>query len=124
MPSEELVRAYAQAKRAHELAVEALLPLLVWMALDSVAEVLPGAHALDVCGEFNEDWLPTLRIRRVLDAGGEVLMNVEAGHDDAGVEEVIDTVNVEYLDLLVELTGDAFMGAKTIDRTSAGPSPA
>jgi hypothetical protein len=119
MPSETLVRDDAQAMEAHEQAVRFLVPLVLRMALDSIADVVPGTHVLETYGEFDEDWIRTLRIQRVLDADGGVLVSVEDGHDDADVEDMLDTVNVEYLDLLLHLTGSTFMGAKTIDRTTA-----
>ena len=34
---------------------------------------------------------------------------------DDEVEEMIDAVGIEYLDLLLDLTGDDYMGAKSID---------
>ncbi len=72
------------------------------------------ASELEVLGDFNEDWLPILRIQRVLDADGIVLFDIETGADDQTVEAMIDEVNIEYLDLLLDLTGDDFMGAKPI----------
>ena len=77
-------------------------------------DVLPGASVVEIHGEFNEDWLRTLRVRRVLTADDTVLVDVEDGHDDRQFEEAIDNVNTEYLDLLLDLTGDAYMGASTI----------
>lgn len=35
---------------------------------------------------------------------------------DKSVEDAIDDVNVEYLDLLFDLTGDQFIGSQTIER--------
>lgn len=115
MPSEELVAQYTDALSAHRRAVDELVPLLMQMALQSVADVLPGAHELEVHGELNEDWVPVLRIRRVLDVGAHVLFDVREG-GVREVEDVIDEVNIEYLDLLVDLTGDEFMGSKRIER--------
>lgn len=37
------------------------MPLALRKALDRVAEVLPGASALDVLGRVNEDWIPRSR---------------------------------------------------------------
>jgi hypothetical protein len=36
------------------------------------------------------------------------------GVTDRAVEDAIDSVNIEYLDVLVDLTGDDYMGAVTI----------
>lgn len=93
----------------------ALAALSERLAIETLADVLPGASVIEVRGEFNEDWLRTLRIRRVLSADGAVLFDVEHGHDDPRVEAAIDDVNTEYLDLLLELTGDAHMGPSTIE---------
>lgn len=83
--------------------------------METVADVLPDATLIELHGEFNEDWLRTLRIRRVLSATGEVLFDVAEGHDERRVEDAIDEVNYEYLDLLLDLTGDTFMGNSTIE---------
>jgi hypothetical protein len=84
------------------------------LAIETLVDVLPGAAVVEVQGEFNEDWLRTLRVRRALDADGIVLFDVEQGHDDPRVEAAIDEVNSEYLDLLLDLTGDTHMGASAI----------
>ncbi len=119
MPSEALSHEYERAHNEHQRAVRVLVPLLVRMALENVADVVPGAHELEVLGEINEDWVATLRIQRVLDVNGNALFDVEHGHDDRAVEDTIDEVNIEYLDPLVDLTGDDFMGTKTIDLATA-----
>lgn len=119
MPDMALSTEYDRARNEHRGAVEVLVPLLVRMALASIAEVLPGAHELEVEGRINEDWIPILRIQRVLDDDGRVLFDVGFGHDDRVVEDMIDEVGSEYLDLLLALTGDDYMGAKTIDREMA-----
>jgi hypothetical protein len=85
------------------------------LAIETLIDVLPGATVIEVRGEFNEDWLRTLRIRRVLSGDGTLLFDAEQGHDDSRVEAAIDEVNTEYLDLLLDLTGDTYMGASTIE---------
>src|SRR5690606_3458025 len=85
------------------------------LAIETLIDVLPGAASVEVHGEFNEDWLRTLRVRRVLAAYGEVLFDAEDGHDDPQVEAAIDNVNTEYLDLLLDLTGDTYMGPSAIE---------
>ncbi len=85
------------------------------LAIETLGGVLPGAARVEVQGEFNGDWLRTLRIRRVRSADGTVLYDVKQGHDDPLVEAAIDEVNTEYLDLLLDLTGDAYMGASAIE---------
>ena len=66
-------------------------------------------------GEFNEDRLRTLRVRRVLAGDSKVLFDVEHGHDDPRFEQAIDESNTEYLDLLLDLTGDTYMGSAAIE---------
>lgn len=56
-----------------------------------------------------------MRVRRVLSADGSVLFDVEHGHVDRRVETAIDEVNSEYLDLLLDLTGDTYMGMSAIE---------
>jgi hypothetical protein len=85
------------------------------LAVETLVDVLPGASVIEVHGEFNEDWLRTLRVRRVLGADDIVLFDVEQGHDDPRVEVAIDEVNAEYLDLLLDLTGDSCMGVSAIE---------
>lgn len=122
MPSPELIAAFDAANERHTAAVAELVPLLVEMAVATVADALPGADTLETEGEINEDWAFTLRIQRVLDAGGEALYDVGVGHDDPEVETTIDVVGVDYLDLLVDLTGEDYLGWKTISRVDAGGS--
>lgn len=66
-------------------------------------------------GRVNEDWIPTLRIQLVLDENGRVLFDVAVGHDNRAVEDMIDEVGTEYLDLLLDITGDDYMGPQSID---------
>ena len=116
MPSPSLIEAFDAAQARHSAAVADLVPLLIEVALASVADVLPGATVLETEGEMNEDWLFTLRIQRVLDADGVALYDIAVGHDDPEVENRIDEVGFEYLDLMLDLTGDAYHGRKTVSR--------
>lgn len=116
MPSIEVIEAYREARDRYEVSKRELIPRLVHVAFETVADVVPSTHQLDVLGELNEDWVSTLRIQRVLDAGGSVLFDTRQGHDDRAVEDAIDEVDIEYLDVLIELTGDDYMGRHTIDR--------
>ena len=110
MPEPSLTAAFDAAQQRHTEAVAELAPLLVEMALATVAEVLPDADTLETEGEMNEDLAFTLRIQRVLDADGGVLYDVSSVHDDSGVETTIDEVGVDYLDLLLDITGDDYLG--------------
>lgn len=120
MPEPSLIAAFEAAQRRNTAAAAELVPLLVEMAIATVAEVLPGADALETEGEMNEDWVFTLRIQRVLDAAGEGLYDVSVGHEDSEVETTIDEVGVDYLDLLLDLTGDEYLGRKTMTAAAAG----
>lgn len=122
MPGDSSSAEYERARDEHTRAVQALVLLVVGMALESIDEVLPGAHRLEVLGRINEDSIPTLRIQRVLDVDGRVLFDVAIGHDDRAVEDMIDEVGTEYLDLLLDLTGDDYMGAGSIDLNDAEPT--
>jgi len=116
VPSQSLLEALDAAQHRHSEAVAELVPLLIEVALATVTDVLPGATLLETEGEMNEDWLFRLRIQRVLKADGGVLFDIDLGHDDPEVENRIDEVGFEYLDLLLDLTGDAYLGRKTIER--------
>jgi hypothetical protein len=118
MPSPSLTEAFDAARERHAAAVAALVPLLIEMALATVADLLPAAEVLETEGEMNEDWLFTLRIQKVLDGNGEILYELGTGHD-TDVENTIDTVGFEYLDLLLDLTGDDYLGNGAI-RAPAG----
>jgi hypothetical protein len=114
MPTQELILEYELARGRHATATRELTELLVRMALATLADALPGATSIEAVGEYNEDWIPTLRIQRVLGRDGAVLFDVEVGHVDRGVEDAVDRVNIEYLDTLIDLTGDEHMGPVTI----------
>lgn len=114
MPSPQLEAEYLEARRRHDSALAELVQLVRRMAIETLAEVLTGAFAIDAFGELNVDWVPTLRTRRVLDMGGHVLFDIETGHSDRAVEDAVDIVDIEYLDVLIDLTGDELMGRVTI----------
>lgn len=116
MPSSSLVDAFSTAQERHAAATADLVLLLTEMALATIVEVLPGAVALETEGEMNEDGLSTLRIRRVLDENGVGLYDTRIGDDDHHVEEIIDKIGCNYLDLLLDLTGDDYLGYETVSR--------
>ena len=87
---------------------------MVWRTLRAH---FPSASTVQVEGWMNEDWLRVLRVRRVLDADGVVLFDVARGADPE-IEEVIDEVGTEYLDLLLDLTGDTYMGLHELSESS------
>ncbi len=114
MPEPSLIEALNAAQERHLEAVADLAPLLIEVALATVAGVLPGTQVLETEGEMNEDWLFTLRLQRVLGTDGAVLYDIGVGHHDPEVETRIDKVGFEYLDLLLDLTGDDYLGRKTV----------
>ncbi len=115
MRQQELIGDYERLLATYRDTVARLVPVLETMALESVREVLPSAHRLEVEGRINEDWIPILRIQRVLDESGVVLFDIGTGHDNERVEEMIDQAGVEYLDLLLDLTGGDYMGHREIE---------
>jgi hypothetical protein len=116
VPDQALLDALRAADARHTAAVDEFVPLLIEVALATVADVLPGAEVLETNGEMNEDWAFMLRIQRVLDRDGTVLYDVTVGDDDRQVEGTIDTVEHEYLDVLLDLTGEDYFGAQQITR--------
>ena len=115
MVDPELEAEFSRVLDEWQLLARSLAGLSERLAVETLVDVLPGASVVEVHGEFNEDWLRTLRVRRVLTADGTVLFDVADGHDDPRVEVAIDDVNTEYLDQLLDLTGDTYMGASTIE---------
>ena len=117
----DVVRArYREALDHHRAAVDALVPLAIEMAFTTLREALPTAHAIETRSEFTEDWLRTLRIERVLDETGTAIFDIDDGHPDPVVEEAIALVGVDYLDLLLDLTGDQYTGGARIARPADG----
>ena len=50
----------------------------------------------------------------MLAGDGNVLFDIDTGHPDRAVEDAVDLVDIEYLDVLIDITGDQFMGAVAI----------
>lgn len=98
--------------RYHE-AVTALVPLLRQMAMAELASVFRGAARLVTFGEVNEDAVAILRIRQVLDADDTVLFDAERADVTREVEDQVDRIGYEYLDRLLDLTGDDYYGEQT-----------
>lgn len=119
MPDAQVVVEFRRSLAEYEQTRILLAPLAAGMALATVADVLPATRALEVRGEYNEDSLPILRIERVLDQAGAALYEAAEGHAERRVEDTIDQVNTEYLDLLLDLTGDAYIGINAIDWADA-----
>lgn len=117
---ESRVAEFQRLLREHEFISEQLAAMAQRLAVHRLADVLPGATTLEVTGEFNEDWQRVLRIDRVVDDEGELLIDVHSGSLDERIEAVIDEVNSEYLDLLMDLTGDAYLGRHEISRAAGG----
>jgi hypothetical protein len=115
MPNTDLIAELERIQAQWNTLGQTLASLAERVALESVAEALPGSALLDVRGEVNEDGLRILRVQRVRSVAGEVLFDVAEGHDDPQVEDAIDQANTEYLDLLLDLTGDELMGSTQID---------
>lgn len=101
-----LARYTADAERLTELAER--------LAMAEVRAVLPGAAVVVVHGWMNEDWLKVLRIQRVRSVTEEILFDVEAGAD-AEIEDALHEIGTELLDLLVDLTGDTYMGTQEFE---------
>jgi hypothetical protein len=70
---------------------------------------LPAATSVVVLGAMNEDGAFVLRLRRVLDDAGGVLFDVTVGAE-RDIEDAVDEVNVEYLDVLLDVTDHRYMG--------------
>ena len=115
MPSPDLVAEFELTRDQWDALGQALASLTERLAVETVADALPGAKVIEVRGEINEDWLRILRIQRVLSATDEVLFDATEGHDERRVEDAVYEANTEYLDLLLDLTGDVYMGNSAIE---------
>jgi hypothetical protein len=115
MVDEQIAERYRRLLAEHRRVVGELIPVLEAVALASIRDAIPGARRLEVRGEYTEDMVPTLRIQRVLDADGAVLFEIGSGHPDPAVEDAVDETGVEYLDLLLDLTGDDYLGVREIE---------
>ena len=89
---------------------QVLASLAERVALNEIRTALPGARVVEVRGWMNEDWIRVLRVRRVRDADGTLLFDAEAGAE-ADLEDTLHEIGTEYLDLLLDLSGDTYMGA-------------
>lgn len=96
-----LARYTADAERLADLAER--------LAMAEVRALLPGVSVVVVDGWMNEDWLKVLRIRSVRSATEEILFDIETGAEPE-IEDALHETGSELLDLLVDLTGDAYMG--------------
>lgn len=104
MPISEVVRDYTAALAQYGQAVDDLGRQFALVALATLADVLPGATAVEAFGELNEDWIPTLRIRRARSADGEVLFDADRSDSPRAVDDVVDEVDIDkYLDRLIDV---------------------
>ncbi len=123
MPSPEMVRDYRAARERFDAAAEDLRTHLLAMAFATLSEVLPGAASIQAIGEYDEDMIPTLRIRSVCSASGDVLFDIDDGRSDRTVEDAVDRVDIEYLDVLVSMKGDEYIGSVTIAASEPSNHP-
>jgi hypothetical protein len=114
VPADDLIERHRDALAAFSGAVDRLVPVLEEIAFAAVRDVLPTAHRLEVLGEMTEDWAWTLRIQRVFDADDSVLFDVAVGADTE-LEDHLHEVGVDYLDLLLDLTGEDYYGTHEIE---------
>ena len=114
MPDPDVEVAFRRAKDRQGRCSSNSRRLVRQMALQTLADVLPGATTIEAVGALDEDAIPTLRIQRVFDNDGVTLFDIGEGCSDSAVEDAVDEVDIEYLDLLIGLTGDELMGRVTI----------
>jgi hypothetical protein len=89
------------------------------MAIETTADAIPGATRLEVLGEMNEDWAYTLRVQRVLDEEGRAIYGAGSSSDPT-VEAAIVEAELNYLDTLLDITGEDYIGRHVVER----PEPA
>lgn len=81
-----------------------------------VRERFPTAAKANVYGTVNEDGTPVLRVVTIVDAEGKVLAAVD--EPEEAWEDFIDELDTEYLDVLIDLTGDDYLGDNEIEVTA------
>lgn len=114
MPDADLIAEFRKQRDEWDGLGQMLAATAERLAIETIVDALPNAATVELFGEFNEDWLRILRIRQVRSSTAEVLFDVAEGHDDPRVEAAVDEANFEYLDLLLDLTGDLHMGRSSI----------
>lgn len=114
MPDLDLMAEFRQKRDEWDALGQTLAAMAERLAIATIVDVIPSAATVELFGEFNEDLLRILRIRRIRSSTGELLFDVAEGHDDPRVEAAVDEANYEYLDLLLDLTGDIHMGRSSI----------
>ena len=114
VPADELIERHRATVAGLTAAGGRLRPVLEAIAVAAVQDVVPAAARLEVLGEMNEDWAWTLRIQRVFDADDRVLFDIAVGAD-ADLEDHLHEVGVDYLDLLLDVTGEDYVGTKVIE---------
>jgi hypothetical protein len=92
----------------------ALVPLLKRMAVATVRGRWPDAKELELHGEYDADWIPDSGFS-ALSPSTVTCCTTERRFADDGVDRMIDEVGREYLDLLLDLTGDDFIGEQSIE---------
>lgn len=118
-PDYDLRTRYRDGLDRHSRLGRELVEMLPAVIIDLLREVLPDAASLEVHGEMNEDWRTVVRVERVLGPDGEVLFDATGGHPDRAVEDLIDRIDTEFLDHLVHLAPDAYLGHHTLGGTRA-----
>lgn len=120
MSTERLQYEIARARARHEIASAHYREAATAVEAASMgvvrAEIIgrfPTATAYEVKGEFNEDSTPVLRIRRVLNADAGVLFDVDNPTDDE-TTDFVGELSMDYLDLVIDITGDEYMGEHEI----------
>ena len=113
-PDHDLRSRYRDGLDRHSRLGRELVEMLPAVIIDLLREVLPDSASVEVHGEVNEDWLTVVRVERVLGTNGDVLFDASTGHPDQAVEDLVDRVDTEFLDHLVYLAPDAYLGHHTL----------
>lgn len=104
--------AYESALRSYRQAQAALEVALMEMASSAIGRAVPAATSVEVQGELNLDGAWTLRISRILGPAGEVLVG-PLGECDASIVEVLEEIETDFLDALMDATGNRLVGVHT-----------
>lgn len=123
MPMTDDEVALETAKSNYSEAARRLAEMLEVVALGAVKHLFPAAHMITVKGSHGEEGEPRLRLQVILDADANVLWSGDNPADDA-VEDAISAIDMEYLDWLIDITGDEWFGQHDLDgrRVAADPN--
>lgn len=113
MPTGTTIYAHSQTREAYYRARNEYALTLERMAAEAILELFEKADSVVLQGEDSYDSGPILRIQRILDNAENVLWDVEDPDED--FEDQLSEIEHEFLDALIDITGDDWYGENSLD---------